>query len=60
MASAKKSYYDILGVDRNASDKEIQSAMRARAKELHPDRLANLSPKERTEKAEMMYSVNEA
>ncbi|PSQ55541.1 MAG: molecular chaperone DnaJ [Bacteroidetes bacterium QH_10_64_37] len=31
-------YYDILGVDENASDKEIKSAYREKAMEYHPDR----------------------
>lgn len=35
---AKQDYYDILGVDRNASDKELKSAFRRQAKDCHPDR----------------------
>lgn len=34
---AKKDYYDILGVNKNASDAEIKSAFRKKAKEYHPD-----------------------
>jgi len=33
-----KDYYDILGIERGADDKEIHSAYRRRARELHPDR----------------------
>ncbi|MFQ6061127.1 MAG: DnaJ domain-containing protein, partial [Thermoplasmata archaeon] len=33
----KRDYYDILGVDRNASQKEIKSAYRRLAKKYHPD-----------------------
>ena len=32
-----KDYYDILGVTRNTSDKEIKSAFRKLARKYHPD-----------------------
>ena len=35
--ATKKSYYDILGVDKNASEDEIKSAFRKMAKKYHPD-----------------------
>lgn len=33
-----KNYYDILGVERNASADEIKKAYRKKAMESHPDR----------------------
>ena len=33
----KKNYYDILGVDKNASESDIKKAYRNKAKEFHPD-----------------------
>ena len=35
---AKRDYYDVLGVDKGASEADLKSAFRKRAKELHPDR----------------------
>jgi molecular chaperone DnaJ len=35
---AKRDYYEILGVDRNASEQDLKSAFRRLAKEHHPDR----------------------
>jgi molecular chaperone DnaJ len=35
---AKRDYYEILGVQRNASDQDLKSAFRKLAKECHPDK----------------------
>jgi molecular chaperone DnaJ len=37
MATAERDYYEILGVDRSASDGDIKKAFRRLARELHPD-----------------------
>lgn len=34
---SKKDYYGVLGLDKNASEKEIKKAYRQKAKEFHPD-----------------------
>jgi molecular chaperone DnaJ len=37
MAGSQLDYYEVLGVDRNASDSDIQRAFHRKARELHPD-----------------------
>ena len=50
-----KNYYDILGVNKNASDDEIKKAYRSLAKKYHPDLNQNSA-----EAAEKLKEVNEA
>lgn len=45
----EKTYYEILGVKRNASDKEIKKAFKKLALEYHPDKVKNMENKEEYE-----------
>jgi len=57
MAVKFQDYYEILGVDRNASEKDIKSAYRKLARKWHPD----LHPPGEKEKAEEQFKkINEA
>ena len=52
----KRDYYEVLGVDRNASDEDLKKAFRKLAKKYHPD--ANPDNKEEAERK--FKEVNEA
>ena len=51
----KRDYYEVLGVDKNATDEEIKRAYRKKAKECHPD----LHPDDK-EAVERFKELNEA
>ena len=51
---AKRDYYEVLGVDKNASSSEIKKAYRKLAKKYHPD--INKDPNA----TEMFTKINEA
>lgn len=53
-------YYDILGVNRNASDDEIKKAFKKAAVKYHPDRWSNKPENERKEAEDKFKNINEA
>ena len=57
MATLRRDYYEVLGVSRGASDKEIKSAFRALARELHPDVSDQPDAEERFREAAEAYEV---
>lgn len=53
-------YYDVLGVRRDASMEELTSAWRSLARNLHPDQHPGSSPAEQAQWDQAMAAVNEA
>src|SRR4030043_1248038 len=50
-------YYEILGVQRNASDKEIRHAYLKLAKQYHPDKNSSAGAEEKFKKIQEAYEV---
>jgi molecular chaperone DnaJ len=57
VATLRRDYYEVLGVSRGASDKEIKSAFRRLARELHPDVSDEPGAEERFREAAEAYEV---
>jgi len=55
--ATKRDYYEILGVDRNASEEEIKRAFRRLAFQYHPDRNKNSDAEERFKEINEAYQV---
>lgn len=53
----KKDYYEVLGVDKNASSAEIKSAFRKLAKKYHPDVSKEPNAEEKFKEAQEAYAV---
>ena len=53
----KRDYYEILGVDKNADEKEIKSAFRKLAKKYHPDVSKEPDAAEKFKEAQEAYAV---
>lgn len=57
MATTRRDYYEILGLPRDADEKEIKSAFRRLARELHPDVSEAPDAEERFREAAEAYEV---
>src|ERR671924_1582354 len=57
MATVRRDYYDVLGISRGATEREVKSAFRRLARELHPDVSEEPEAQERFREAAEAYEV---
>jgi molecular chaperone DnaJ len=57
VATARRDYYEVLGVSRTASDRDVKTAFRRLARELHPDVSDHPEAEERFREAAEAYEV---
>jgi molecular chaperone DnaJ len=57
VATVRRDYYDVLGISRGATEREIKSAFRRLARELHPDVSGEADAGERFREAAEAYEV---
>ena len=57
---SKRDYYEVLGIDKNASESEIKKAYRKMAMQFHPDKFANATDKEKEEAEHKFKEINDA
>lgn len=57
MAGTPRDYYEVLGVDRSASEQQLKKAFRKLAMELHPDKNPSPEAAERFKEANAAYEV---
>jgi DnaJ-class molecular chaperone len=55
-----KTHYEILGISREASEKEVKQAFRSLSMKYHPDKVVTSDPAEREQANTMMQQINEA
>ena len=58
--TTKLSYYEVLGVRRNASKQEIKAAYHNKVKMYHPDKVASMGPEFQELAEKKMREINEA
>ena len=60
MAENKRDYYEVLGIDKNASADDIKMAYRKAAMKWHPDRWVNGTDEEKKTAEEKFKEISEA
>ena len=55
-----KTHYEILGISREATEKEVKQAFRSLSMKYHPDKVVTSDPAEREQANTMMQQINEA